>query len=420
MSAAMDVQAALALILAHSPQLAVERAPLAQARGRVVAAAVEAPRDLPPFDNSAMDGFALRWQAGLQAGSELDVVAEQAAGDGRARQQDDACSIMTGARLPDGLDTVVPVENCSVLSRDAEGAPHRIVLNSTPVQGAHVRRAGEDVAAGAQVLAAGTVLSDEALMVLRGIGLADVNVHRRPRVALAITGRELVDTDGAALAPGQIANTNGPYLQSLFERLGAEVVERVSVPDEPERLLQPMRRWLDDGIDLIATTGAVSMGRYDFVPEVLRQLGAQIHFHKLTLRPGKPLLFARAARSLIFGLPGNPISGTVGTRFFAYAAMRRMTGQATERPWMLPLLHEAHKKPGFTLIQKAALGLDVDGRLGVRLLAGQESFKTAPMLKANAWAILPPQAERLQVGERVAVHSLYPDCAVLMDDDDGH
>ncbi|WP_374357881.1 gephyrin-like molybdotransferase Glp [Thermomonas sp.] len=405
----LSVDEALAMIRECCAPLPVESVPLADACGRVLAAPVDAPRNLPPFANSAMDGFALRWREGLVEDTVLPVLAEQAAGDGIAGQSEGACSIMTGARIPDGLDTVVPVEDCTVLARDGEGRPTSIALSRAPQPGQHVRHAGEDVAANQRVLEAGARLGEESLLVLRGIGIGTVAVHRRPRLALACTGRELVDTDGAELAPGQIANTNGPYLERLFAEAGAEVVEHVTLPDEPAAFAAWLARWLDAGIELVVTTGAVSMGRYDFVPDVLREAGADLRFHKLKMRPGKPLLFATAGRgTLVFGLPGNPVSSTVGARFFVDAALRALAGRAAEPALLLPLAGAACKKPGFSMLQKAALALDADGRLQVRLLKGQESFKTAPLLAARAWAVLPEDAAELPAGTPVPVYPLRP------------
>lgn len=259
------------------------------------------------------------------------------------------------------------------------------------------------------MLTASARLTDEALTVLRGIGIGEVGVRRRPRLALACTGRELVDLDGAELAPGQIANTNGPYLARLFADAGAEVVECLTLPDDPQVLATHLERWYASGLDMIVTTGAVSMGRYDFVPDALAATGATIHFHKLRMRPGKPLLFATApGGTLIFGLPGNPISSTVGARFFVDAALRAMSGRSAETPVMLPLADEVRKKAGFCMIQKAVCSLALDGRLSVRALKGQESFKTAPLLLADAWLLLPEDAEMLAAGSLVPVFPLRP------------
>ncbi len=407
MKTMIGIDEALELIRACCAPLPAERIPLAQAGGRILAAAVDAPRALPPFDNAAMDGFALFWHDDLATGAVLAVQAEQAAGDGAASQSIGACSIMTGARMPDGLDTVVPVEDCTVLARDADGRPLSIVLDATPARGQHVRCSGEDVALGERVLDAGARLTDEALMVLRGIGIGAVSVYRRPRLALACTGRELIDVDGAELAPGQIANTNGPFLESLLTEAGADVAERLTLPDEPAVLATHLQRWFRDGYDLVVTTGAVSMGRYDFVPEVLSAVGAELRFHKLRMRPGKPLLFATAASgTLIFGLPGNPVSSAVGARFFVGAALRALTGRAPEHAIHLPLADEVRKKSGLSMVQKACCQLAPDGRMTVRLLKGQESFKTSPLLAANAWVMLPETPTLLPAGIPVPVFPL--------------
>lgn len=407
MKTMIGIDEALELIRACCAPLSIEHIPLAQAGGRVLAAPIEAPRALPPFDNAAMDGFALRWGDDQTFGTVLPVHAEQAAGDGAAAQTSGACSIMTGARMPDGLDTVIPVENCSVLARDADNRPLSIALAEPPTCHQHVRRTGEDVAHGERVLDAGVRLTDEALMVLRGIGIGEVAVRRRPRLVVVCTGRELVDADGAELGPGQIANTNGPYLEGLLAEAGAEVVERLTLPDEPSVLATHLERWFREGLDLVVTTGAVSMGRYDFVPDVLVATGATVRFHKLRMRPGKPLLFATAnSGTLIFGLPGNPVSTTVGARFFVDAALRALTGRSPENPIQLPLADDVLKKPGVSLTQKAALHLASDARLMVRVLKGQESFKTAPLLAANVWVILPEEGSMLPAGTFVPVFPL--------------
>lgn len=409
MKTMLGVDEALALIRACCAPLPAEPLALAQAEGRVLAEPIDAPRPLPPFDNSAMDGFALRWQDELGAGSVLPVLSEQAAGDGHRGQHNGACSIMTGASIPAGLDTVVAIEDCTVLSRDAQGRALSIALGLSPRLGQHVRYRGEDIASGGRVLEAGTRLSDEALMVLRGIGVGTVAVRRRPRLVLVCTGRELVDADGATLQPGQIANTNGPYLERLLAAAGADVVERLTLPDEPAVLATHYRRWFAAGIELVVSTGAVSMGRYDFVPDVLRDCGAELQFHKLRMRPGKPLLFATAgAASRVFGLPGNPASSAVGARFFVDAAIRALSGQSPETGLLLPLEQATSKRAGFSLFQKADCVLAPDGRLVVRLLKGQESFKTAPLVAARAWARLPEAAEMLPAGTPVPVYPLRP------------
>lgn len=400
---------AQASIRAACTPVPVEIVPPAAALGRVLAEDISSPVDLPPFDNTAMDGYALHCDgAVITAGSEFTVRGEQAAGDGECRVDGQgAWEIMTGARIPEGLDAVVPVEQVEIVARDEAGRATRIRLMADVAPGQHVRRAGEDIAKGALALAAGSWLAPQHLMLAAGLGIAGLPLRQRPTVALLCTGRELVDDPAQPLQPGQIRNSNGPFLAARLQAAGAAVVLRETVPDDSDAFKAALARALAAGAQMVISTGAVSMGRYDFVPPTLTALGAEILFHKVAMRPGKPLLFARlAGGQLYFGLPGNPVSSAVGLRFFVEAALRVRLGLPDEIPWRLPLLQGARKKAGFRLHQKARLQLAADGRLGVELLKGQESFKTQPLLAATVWAALPAEAADLPAGSPVEIYPL--------------
>ncbi|MFC7300285.1 gephyrin-like molybdotransferase Glp [Cognatiluteimonas weifangensis] len=407
---------ALARILAACSPLPAETVATSIALARVLAQDVVSAADLPPFDNTAMDGFALATGgAELAAGNEFVVAGSQAAGDGDAQAVvGAACEIMTGASLPAGLDAVVPVEQVAVLARDGDGRPCRIRLQAAVVPGAHVRRRGQDVARGQTVLRAGTRLVPAARMLLAALGVAEVAVRPQVPVALLSTGRELVDDPRQPLAPGQIRNSNGPYLGDRLAEAGAAVVHRETVADDPQAFVEALQRALAAGAQVLLSTGAVSMGRYDFVPDALRGLGAELVFHKVAIRPGKPLLFARLrGGQLYFGLPGNPVSSAVGLRFFVEPALRALLGQAPECALQLPLAAPARKKPGLRFFQKARVALADDGRAQVQLLAGQESFRIQPLLAANAWAVLAEDAAELPAGAMVAVYGLGADGVLL-------
>lgn len=385
-----------------------EPCPLHEALGRVLAEPVTSPADLPPFDNAAMDGFALPLEAEtLPAGHELEVRGERAAGDPESAQRT-ACEIMTGAPVPDGLGAVIPVEQVEVLAADAAGLPTRIRLGAEVRAGQHVRRAGEDLARGAVALEAGTRVGAAQLMLLAGLGVGRPSVRPRPRVALLCTGRELVDDPDAPLASGQIRNNNAPYLRARITAAGAELVLYRTVSDDRDALRAALDAALDAGAEVVVTTGAVSMGKYDFVPDTLDALGAETVFHKVKMRPGKPLLFAQleARGALFFGLPGNPVSSAVGFRFFVEPALRARLGLPEERPLRVPLASAYAKKPGFRVFTKARVEVGEGAQLRVRVLPGQESFKVSPLAHANAWAVLPEGAERLDAGDAVEVCGL--------------
>ena len=218
-----------------------------------------------------------------------------------------------------------------------------------------------------------------------------------------------------ALAPGQIRNSNAAFLAARIPACGAELVHRETVPDEPALFEAALARARAADADIVISTGAVSMGRFDFVPAVLDRVGAVTLFHKVAMRPGKPLLFAKLPnRALYFGLPGNPVSSVVGFRFFVEAALRTMLGLGREQPWRLPLAHDASKKPGFRLHQKARLQLGSTGRLHVHLLQGQESFKTRPLIEARVWAALPADVSKLGRGDNVDVFPLGHELGVRL------
>ena len=398
-------------IIAASRRLSVETVASSRASGRVLAEAVASPEDLPPFDNSAMDGFALACGGDtIPADSEFEVSGAIAAGDAPSAHAAGAVEIMTGAPVPAGFDAILPVEQVEVLARDGAGRPSRIRTLAEVVPGMHLRRRGQDVARGQPVLPAGTKLDGAAKMLLAALGVADVHVFAQARTAVLCTGRELLDDPRQSLLPGQIRNSNGPFLADRLERLGVDVCQRETLPDDAIVFNDAVRRALEARVDVVISTGAVSMGRYDFVPDALRTLGAEIVFHKVAIRPGKPLLFARLpSGALYFGLPGNPVSSAVGLRFFVQPALRAMQGLPAEAPLRLPLAHSFEKKPGLRFLQKALACATRDGHLELRVLAGQESFRIQPMLAANAWAVFPEDRENYASGDLVDVYGIEDD-----------
>jgi molybdopterin molybdotransferase len=399
---------AVELILHASPAAVPERCAVSQALGRVLAAPVFSPQALPSFNNAALDGFAL--PAGdFPAGTEFVVEGRQAAGyDETAASRDTAWEITTGARMPRGLSTVTPVEQVEVLSHDAAGEPARIRLRALTRHAQHVRCIGEDVAAGQTVLDATTWLRAPQLMLLSALGVVNVTVARCPRVAVISTGHELVDDPAQSLCNGQIRNANRPYLCARVEAAGAELVHADTVDDDVASWRNTLQRALDAGAEVVVSTGGVSMGRHDFVPDALTEQGAQILFHKVAIRPGKPVLFARLPNgTLYFGLPGNPVACAVGFRFFVEAALRAMLGMPAESPCWLPLASTtSNHRPALRHYLKGRVALDGGGRCVVSALPGQESFRILPLAQANAWLVLPEGQAYFQAGDPAQAYSL--------------
>lgn len=377
------------------------------ALGHVLAEDLIAPESLPGFDNAAMDGFALSAaHLALPTGTPIALHGVQAAGDARFTLGAAACRIMTGAVVPEGTATVVPMEEVTAHSA-ADGA-QTLVLTAPASAGMHIRRAGEDVRAGSHVLSEGTRLLPQHRMLLAALGITQVKVRAPVAAAVLCTGAELVEA-GAPLADGQIRNSNGPYLCAALPEMGAAIALYRSVPDSAAAYVDAVREAERAGCRIILSTGAVSMGVHDFVPDALRALGAEVVFHKLQMRPGKPTLFAvLPSGALLFGLPGNPMSCAVGARFFVQAALRRMQGLPPELPLRAVLQAPVRKKPGWTLIQKAALAVSETAQLQLRVLAGQESFRIQPFAQANAWAVLPESDTELEAGRVLDCYPLQP------------
>ncbi|MDE2511399.1 MAG: molybdopterin molybdotransferase MoeA, partial [Elusimicrobia bacterium] len=306
-----------------------EEVPLAEALGRTTSRALTSREAIPPFDNSSMDGYALAAAKGVTVPARLPVLGTIMAGDVPrcAVETGGAWRIMTGAPIPAGCDAVIPVEK----TRDADGGFVDIL---EPVEsGDYVRGAGRDFPAGGEVCPAGTRLGARHLLALAAVGIAKVPVRRKPRVALISTGKELVGP-GDELKPGQIRDASSTYLAAAVTALGADFQFFGISSDDPAQFRSLLEKVLASKFDVVLTTGAVSMGAADYVPETIGSLGANIFFHKTAIRPGKPGLFALFKRGpFFFGLPGNPISTVVGLRFFVEPCLREMLGRPHEAPF---------------------------------------------------------------------------------------
>ena len=376
-----------------------EDVPLSEALGRVCASALTSREAIPPFDNSAMDGYALAAAKGASVPARLAVLGTITAGDAPrcAVETGGAWRIMTGAPMPAGCDAVVPVEHARELDG---GAAVEILEAAEP--GDYVRGQGRDFPAGGEVCPAGTRLGARHLLALAAVGVAAVPVVRRPRVALLSTGRELV-SPGDVLKPGQIRDASSTYLAAALQACGADFRFHGVVADDAADFKARLARIMADRPDVVLTTGAVSMGVADFIPAALKELGAKIVFHKVSNRPGKPVLFAEIPGGpLFFGLPGNPISTVVGLRFFVDPCLRELMGRAAELPLRSRLAAAVDKPEGLRCFFKARRS--ADGR--VEILPGQASFQIHSLLAADSWAVLPEDGSRLEENTEIDVYPL--------------
>ncbi|HUR51712.1 MAG TPA: gephyrin-like molybdotransferase Glp [Mycobacteriales bacterium] len=371
---------------------------LLDAHGCVLAEDVVAPMPLPGFDNSGMDGYAVRSSDVQQVPCVLPVVGDVAAGPASPLSVQPGLSvrIMTGACMPAGADAVVPVEH-------TDGGIAQVRIDRAPTPGQHVRRAGEDVQPGEQVLSVGAHLGAAQVGLAAAVGRARLLVRPRPRVVVLSTGDELVEP-GAPLVAGQIYDSNSVTLTAACVEAGAIAYRVGIVPDEGPRLLDTLEDQLVRA-DLLLTSGGVSVGAYDVVKEVLSRLGT-VGFHKVAMQPGMPQGFGVIGpdRTPVFGLPGNPVSALVSFEVFVRPALRRMLGApVATRPVISARTTEALRSPaGRRSYLRVHLEVK-DGAYVVTPVSGPGSHLVAGLARANALAVVPEAVEQLEAGAPVQV-----------------
>ncbi|HEY5372496.1 MAG TPA: gephyrin-like molybdotransferase Glp [Polyangiaceae bacterium] len=384
---------ALRRILESAPVLPSERVTLDHSAGRVLAEDLVARAPLPGFDYSAMDGYALASSELRGAGPwSLPVCGESRAGALAPKlAPNSVCRIFTGAPIPDGADTVVMQED---VARDGENARFTIA----PSTGSHIRRRGEDLAEGAIALARGTRLNAFRIGLAAAVDRADVLVARRPKVAILCTGEELRPS-GSAATPGTIPDSNGPSLAAMVWSAGGVTDIRPRIGDTLGATEEALRAALRD-TDLLLTVGGVSVGEHDLVRAALSNVGAQLDFWKVQIRPGKPLAFGRFGETLILGLPGNPVSAQLTFALFSMPLLRAMQGgQKPLPPRGRARLHSAlRQKPGRTGFYRAQL----DGDLAITS-SNQASGSTASLAHADALLIVPAESAGIAAGDSVEI-----------------
>jgi len=372
----LTYERALAQILKKTPRARTALVELEQALGLTLARPIVARHDLPRFDNTAVDGYAVRLEGSVKT---WHVIGEAQAGrpfhDRVGRGQ--AVRILTGAPVPHGADAVIMQERVT-------RRPGRIGAEEEPKPGQHIRRRGEDLKAGTRVLAAGTILRPQELGLLAAMGYRRVPVHPRPRVAILVTGDE-VRPPGSRLKAGQIYESNGMLLHAMVQQLGATPRRLGIVPDRMVPLMQRIRVGLV--ADILVIAGGVSVGDKDFVRLAARRCGVTPVFWQVDIKPGKPLLFGRRGRTMVFGLPGNPVSVFATFQEFVVPALCRLMG----RPWdpgyrvparlAKPVAVSPSRRTHFIRVRTVSR----NGHLDVEPVAGQGSHQLRSLVQADGW-----------------------------------
>ena len=396
----LSVLAAQQCVLESVAVFGPEPVKLEQSLGRVLAEEVRANRDQPPYDISAMDGYALRSADLTNAPATLEIIEDIKAGDmpSRALAAGQCARIMTGAPIPQGADAVIRVEDTEVLDEQ------HVQINQAVKPGNDIRRLGENMRNGEVVLSPGTAITPGVIGVLATVKRAQVQVYRRPRVAILSTGNELEGLD-EPVDPNKIPNSNSYALMAQVQALGIEPVLLGIARDDPEELARYLKRGLE--YDVLLVSGGTSVGVHDYVRPTIEALGAQMLFWRVAMKPGHPVAFGKVGEKIIFGLPGNPVSSMVCFEQFVVPALRRMMGHARthRRTITARLTHNVKHQPGRTEFIRVMLAKE-EGGYAASSTGAQGSGMLLSMARADGLAVLPADCNGMVAGSMVAVQLL--------------
>lgn len=396
----MPYEEALSIVLSHCPTLPTEKVYLLDALGRVLAEDVISEEDRPSFDNSAMDGYAVHWEDIKDAPAELLVVGEIPAGAEETFELPKGCAvkIFTGAPIPKGATAVVPVEY-------TEAKNGKVLIKEAFKEGANIRRKGEELKAGEVVLQKGTILRHYEVGLLASLNKVQVEVSRKPRVAVLSTGDEIKDLGEPITKPSQIRTSNGYTLMAGISLAGGEPYYLGIVPDEPDKLKKALSQ-LED-YDVFITTGGVSAGDRDYIKTLVEEVGVKVHFHKVRIKPSKPILFGtyKEGKGLFFGIPGNPVSCAIAFDLIVKPALLKIQSAKDYMPktlWAKLKRDFSRRDPERREFVRAVLSLE-----GQDLVCDYSPKLQSHMLTsyvgANCYMVVREGVKELKAGELVEV-----------------
>ena len=374
---------------------------------RVSASNIFSKSNNPAADNAAFDGFAINSKdtknLNKEKGQPFKILKTIAAGDKpwiKKLKKFQTVEIMTGGIIPKGFDTIIPIEQI-VFYPNKKKALY-ILINNKVKKYQHVRFKGSDFKRNDLLIKKRTILQSDHILALKTLGITNIKVKKIPKILFFSTGNEI--TDQKKIPDWKVRNSNSYYIQSLKENFKFDFINGGILRDKDELIFKKkIKKMLNSNIDIIITSGAVSAGKFDYVPSIIKKFKLASYFKGVAIRPGKPVLFAKikSRQKAIFGLPGNPISSAACFRFFVYPYLRDLLGLKEEKPIKAILKNNFVKKINFTRFVKSRINTTKNGNVEVEILKGQESFKIQSFIKSNIWTLLPSGKSKFKKGEIV-------------------
>ena len=374
---------------------------------RVTATNIFSKASNPAADNAAFDGFAINSKdtkyLNKKKNKLFKIIGVIAAGDKpltKKFKKFQAIEIMTGGIIPKGLDTIIPIEQIIFYPNKAK--PNYILIDKKVKKHLHVRFKGSDFSRDDLVIKKGTIIQPDHILALKTLGIDKIKVKKIPKILFFSTGNEI--TNKKKIPDWKVRNSNSYFIQSLKNDFLFDFTNGGILKDKEELIFErKIRKMLNSNIDIIITSGAVSAGKYDYVPNIIKRFKLSSYFKGVAIRPGKPVLFAKikSRQKAIFGLPGNPISSAACFRFFVYPFLRDLLGVKEEKPIKAILKNNFIKKINFTCFVKSKINTTKNGNINVEILKGQESFRIQSFIKSNIWTLLPSGKSKFKKGEIV-------------------
>ena len=409
-------QAALNIFKKISLKLPDEKISVLNSINRVCASDILSPSVNPTSNNTAFDGFAVISKEtkglSLKKKKKFKILKTIAAGDNPKidnYEKNSAIEIMTGGLVPSPFNTIIPVEQVKYFP--SEEKPTHILVDKEIKKFLYIRFAGEDYNLKDVVVRSGELIQPKHIMALTTLGIQEVTVKKKPKMLFYSTGNEIVDFQDKNVQSWKVRNSNNHYFTSFGKNLHFQIIDGgVIKDDEPKKLKEALNKSLMSDIDIFVTSGAISAGKFDFIPKLIEELGFTTHFKGVAIKPGRPIMLSKFKQKekLFFGLPGNPISCAVGFRFFIYPLIRNSLGMIKEKKFKAKLINEYSKQENFTHFARCSININDQGLTELEVLQGQQSNRIKSFVKANCWGIFAEGKKNFKPGDLIEWVPLIP------------